>query len=191
MKRAILFFAATLLFAVAANAQGVAVGSTLENFSLPDTNGKTQSLNDMKGKNGAVIIFVSAQCPVVRGYNERMNQLTADYKAKGINVIGINSNVTETPEQIKAHADATYKFPVLIDKGYVLADKLGANTTPEVYFVDAKNVLLYHGAIDNDRAGSNITDAYLRVAFDSSLSGKKIEKTMTRAFGCTIKRSVE
>ena len=176
---------------MAVNAQGLTVGATVENFALPDTNGKTQTLNDMKGTNGAVIIFVSAQCPVVKGYNDRMNQLAAEYKAKGITVIGINSNVTETPAQIKTHADATYKFPVLIDKNSVFADKLGADVTPEVFYVDAKNVLLYHGAIDNDRSGRNVTDQYLRTAFDASLGGKKIERTSANAFGCTIKRVVE
>ena len=110
MKRAVILLMAFFAFAMAANAQSLAVGSAMESFSLSDTNGKIQTLNDVKGKNGAVIIFVSAECPVVRGYNERMNQLAADYKAKGINVIGINSNVTETPGQIKAHADATYKI---------------------------------------------------------------------------------
>lgn len=162
MKRALFLFTIILAFALAAAAQGISVGATVENFSLPDTNGKTQTLDVMKGTNGAVIIFVSSQCPVVRGYNDRMNQLAADYKAKGIAVIGINSNVTEMPAQIKTHADANYKFPVLIDKNSVFADKLGADVTPEVFYVDAKNVLLYHGAIDNDRSGRNVTDPYLR-----------------------------
>ena len=191
MKRAAFLLTAFFALAIAANAQGLAVGATMDNFSLPDINGKTQTLNDMKGTNGAVIIFVSAQCPVVRAYNDRMNLIAADYQAKGINVIGINSNVTESLNWVKSHAEATYKFPVLIDKGSVLADKLGASVTPEVYYVDAKNVLLYHGAIDNDRSGRNVTDQFLRTAFDASLAGKKIARTSANAFGCTIKRAVE
>ena len=191
MKRAVCLFAILLALAMAANAQGFSIGATVENFSLPDTNGKTWALNDIKGEKGTVIIFVSAQCPVVKGYNERMNQLTADYKAKGITVIGINSNATESLEWVKSHAEATYKFPVLIDKGNVLADKLSASVTPEVFYLDAKNVLLYHGAIDNDRSGKNITEQFLRVAFDSSLAGKKIERTSANAFGCSIKKAVE
>jgi hypothetical protein len=104
-------------------------------------------------------------------------------------MIGINSNVTENGEQIKSHAALTFNFPVLIDKNSVLADKLGATRTPEAYFVDAKNVLLFHGAIDNDRSGAKVTEPYLRTAFDSSLAGKKIERTSVDAFGCTIKRA--
>lgn len=63
--------------------------------------------------------------------------------------------------------------------------------TPEVYYFNAKNVLLYHGAIDNDRSGKNITEQFLRTAFDSSLGGKPISKTRANAFGCTIKRVAE
>src|SRR5258708_3429294 len=102
MKRALLFVALALAFVTAANAQKVAVGGTVDNFSLPDINGTTQTLKDMKGANGAVLIFVSSECPVVRGYNERMNEIALAYKAKGINVIGVNSNATETLAEVKA-----------------------------------------------------------------------------------------
>lgn len=191
MKRALFLFIIMAAAAFGANAQGLAVGGTMENFALTGLDGKTQTLSDVKGPNGAVIIFVSSECPVVRAYNERMNQLFADYKAMGINVIGVNANATESLDQIKTHAAATYKFPVLIDKGSVLADKVGANATPEVFYIDAKNVLLYHGAIDNDRSGKNVTEPFLRAAFDASLSGKKITQSSTKAIGCTIKRAVE
>ena len=170
------------------NAGDFAIGTTLENFSLPDTEGKMQSFNDLKGKNGAVIVFLSAQCPVVKAYNERISQIAAEYQSRGINFIGINSNHTESLEWVKSNAAENYKFPVLIDKGNVLADKLGATVTPEAYYFDAKNVLQYHGAIDNDKSGKAITDTYLKTAFDASLSGKTIAKTRANAFGCSIKR---
>lgn len=188
MKRLAILFSLFLGSVIAAHAQGLAIGGTMDNFSLTDTTGKAQTLNDVKGRNGAVIIFVSSQCPVVRGYNERMNQLATDYKAKGISVIGVNANVTESAAEIKAHGDATYKFPVLIDKNSVLAEKLNANNTPEAFFIDAKNVLVYHGSIDNNRPGTNVTEAYLKNAFEAVLAGKKVEKASTVAFGCTIKK---
>lgn len=195
MKRAILLFTAMTVFAVAASAQSIAIGAAMENFSLPDATGKMQTLDGLKGKNGAVIMFVSSQCPVVKAYNERMNEIAADYAAKGITFIGINSNVGEIEKTeakpigwVKDHIAATYKFTVLFDKGNVLADKLGANTTPEAFFVNNKNILMYHGGIDNDKSGARITETYLRTAFDSALAGKKIERTTANAFGCTIKR---
>ncbi len=194
MKR--ISFLVTAIFAVAAfisfnhvsAKDGLAVGSTLENFKLTDTSGAEKSFNDLKGKNGAVLIFLSVQCPVVKGYDARIAKLSADYQEKGINVIGINSNSTESADKVKTHAGENYKFPVLIDKGNVLADKLGANVTPETFYFNAKNVLVYHGAIDNSRNGENITDNFLRDALDTSLSGKTVAKTSANAFGCTIKR---
>ena len=195
MKRKSILFAALLAvitFISFANVSSAnddfAVGKTLENFKLPDTNGAEKSFNDLKGKNGAVVVFLSAQCPVVKGYNDRINQIAADYRAKGINFIGINSNATESLDWVKSNAAENYKFPVLIDKDNVLADKFGANVTPEVFYFNGKNVLMYHGAIDNDRSGKNISDNYLTVAFDSTLGGKSIAKTSSKAFGCTIKR---
>ena len=169
--------------------EGLAIGATLENFKLPDTSGKEQSFNDLKGKNGAILVFLSVQCPVVKGYNERIVKLADEYKAKGVNVIGINSNATESPENVKMHAAENYKFPVLIDKGNVLADKFGANVTPEMFYFNAKNVLTYHGAIDNDRSGKNVTTEYLKTALDESLSGKAVTKNSANAFGCSIKRA--
>lgn len=168
--------------------EALAVGSTVENFKLVDTNGAEKSLDDLKGKNGAILVFVSAQCPVVKQYNERISEFAADFAAKGINVIGINSNHTESPEWVKSHAAEHYNFPVLIDKGNVLADKLGANVTPETYYVNEKNLLVYHGAIDNSRSGDDITENYLRDAVEANLSGKPVAKKTANAIGCSIKR---
>ena len=193
MKRASILFSVFVLtvFALAAQAeaQNMDAGKTFDGFTLTDINGKSQSYSDLKGKNGAVVIFLSAQCPVVRGYVDRINQLAADYQAKGINFIGVNSNSSESLDWVKSNAaEYDYKFPVLIDKGNVLADKLGATVTPEAFYYDAKNVLLYHGAIDNDRTGRAISETYLKAAFDSTLSGKPVAKTKANAFGCSIKR---
>lgn len=193
-KVSVLFAAVFAVFAFVSvnktSANDFAVGTTLEDFKLTDISGKEQSFNNLKGKNGAVLVWLSAQCPVVKLYNDRINQIAAEYESKGIAFIGINSNATESLDWVKSNAaEVGYKFPVLIDKGNVLADKLGATVTPEVYYFDAKNILLYHGAIDNDRSGKAITDTYLKTAFDSSLGGKKIEKTKANAFGCTIKRA--
>ena len=70
-----------------------------------------------------------------------------------------------------------------------IADKLGAMVTPEAYFLDASNKLIYHGRIDNSRNGDNIETTDLRNAIDAALAGKAIEKTEAKAFGCTIKRA--
>lgn len=166
-----------------------AIGATIEDFSLPGSDGKEQALASLKGKNGSVLIFVAVQCPVSNAYNERMEKLAQDYKARGINVIGINANAAETGEAVKAHAGANkLTFPILKDPGNKIADRLGASVTPEAYLLDASNKLLYRGRIDNSRNGDQITSSELRDAIDATLAGKPIAKTTANAFGCSIKR---
>lgn len=166
----------------------LAVGSTVEDFKLADTTGAERSLASLKGQNGAILVFVSAQCPTVKQYNARISQFAADFAAKGINVIGINSNASESPGWMKSHAAENYKFPVLVDKGNVIADKLGASLTPEIYYLNDKNVLVYQGAIDNSSSGDEITENYLHNAVEQNSNGQPIEKKTARAVGCSIKR---
>lgn len=166
------------------------VGNKLENFTLPDLTGTQQSLDKLEGTNGVVLVFVSAQCPVVKSYNERINQVADELKAKGINLIGINSNSSESLDWITSHArEVGYEFPILIDKGNVLADKLEASVTPEFFYFDRENVLLYHGALDNDRSAKNVTINYLRDAFEAALSKQPIKTPKTNVIGCSIKRA--
>jgi peroxiredoxin len=168
----------------------IAIGSTVEDFRLPDTSGKEHSLSSLKGKNGTVLIFVSVQCPISNAYNERMARLAKDYAARGIAVVGINSNVAETPDAIKRHAaENGLDFPVLKDAGNRIADRLGAQVTPEAYFLDASNKLVYRGRIDNSRNGDQINASELREALDAVLGGKAVAKPEVRAFGCSIKRA--
>jgi peroxiredoxin len=195
MKRSV--FLAAAIFAISACGvfeeervyEDLPVGSTVENFRLVDTSGAERSVDELKGKNGAILVFVSAQCPVVKQYNERISEFAADFEAKGINVIGINSNSTESLAKVRSHTAEKYKFPVLIDKGNVLADKLGADVTPEIFYINEKNVLVYHGAIDNSTSGDEITRKYLREAVEANLSGKPVTKPTANAIGCSIKRA--
>ncbi len=176
-------------FVTTANAQGLAVGTTTENFSLPDLNGNTQAFEHLKGRNGTVVVFLSAQCPVVKAYKDRINQIVAEAHGKGINFIGINSNATESLKWVKSNTSKfDYRFPILIDKNNKLADSLDARTTPEVFFIDGDNTLLYRGAIDNDYTGRNITESYLAAAFDATLAGGSISITTAPPFGCSIRR---
>ena len=168
---------------------GVAIGQPVADFKLPDVNGKDQSLASVKGKNGTVLIFISAQCPMVKAYAERIEKLAQDYRERGVNVVGINSNATESIDYIKEQIAAEkFSFVVLKDKGNKIADMLGAERTPEVYFLDATNKLVYHGRIDNHRDVSLVQANDLRDAIEATLAGKPVVKTETAAFGCSIKR---
>jgi len=164
-------------------------GKPVADFSLPDVDGKTHSLASLKGKNGTVLIFISTQCPVSNAYNERMEKLAQDYQSRGVAVIGINANATESADDIKAHA-AEHKltFMILKDKGNKVADQLEATNTPEVFLLDASGKLVYRGRIDNSRNGQSISSNDLRDAIDATLAGKPVANSFVRAFGCSIKR---
>src|SRR5258705_6319656 len=166
-----------------------AIGTAIEDFTLPDVDGKDHALNSLKGKNGTVLIFIAVQCPVSNAYNERMEKLAQDYKARGISVVGINANAPEDAAAVKAHAtEKKLTFTILNDPGNKLADKLGATRNPEAYFLDASNKLMYHGRIDNSQNPAQIESNDLRDALDASLAGKPIAKSEAKAFGCSIKR---
>jgi len=167
-----------------------AIGSTIVDFTLPDADGKEHSLNSLKGKNGTVLIFIAVQCPVSNAYNERMEKLAQDYKARGISVIGINSNSSEPADAVKAHAAAHHMtFVILKDNSNKIADSFGATKTPEAYLLDANSKLVYHGRIDNSRDAAEVNSSELRDALDATLSGKPVAKTTAAAFGCSIKRA--
>lgn len=166
-----------------------AIGTVIDDFKLPDASGKEHSLKSLMGAKGTVILFVATKCPVSNNYNERMEKLAQDYKAKGINVIGINSNNTEPAAEVKSHAaEKGLTFPILKDEGNKIADRWGATRTPEAYVLDANMKLVYHGRIDNSQKIEGITSNDLRDALDELAAGKAITKTGGAAFGCTIKR---
>jgi peroxiredoxin len=186
-----------LVLALAANARTTdadipaapIIGSTISDFTLPDASGAAHSLASLKGKNGTVLIFVAVQCPVSNAYNERMQKLAQDYKARGVNVIGINANSTESAADVKGHAEKNnLTFTILKDNGNKVADNLGATRTPEAYFLDANNKLLYHGRIDNSRDATQVETSELRDALEATLAGKPVAKATANAFGCSIKR---
>jgi peroxiredoxin len=167
----------------------LAVGAVAPDFKLPDADGREHTLASLKGKSGTLLLFVATKCPVSNAYNARMQKLADDYRAKGVNVVGINSNVAELAAEVKQHAaDNKLTFTMLKDTGNVVADRFDAQVTPEAYLLDASGKLVYHGRIDNSRNGDAITSSELRDAIEAMLAGKPIEKSEVKAFGCSIKR---
>ena len=165
------------------------IGTVIDDFKLPDAEGKEHSLKSLAGAKGAVILFIATKCPVSNAYNERMEKLAQEYKAKGINFIGINSNNTEPASEVKSHAaEKGLTFTILKDDGNKIADRLGATRTPEAYALDVNMKLVYHGRIDNSQKVEGITSEDLREALNEMLAGKAVTRTGGAAFGCTIKR---
>ncbi|HKS30560.1 MAG TPA: thioredoxin family protein [Pyrinomonadaceae bacterium] len=167
----------------------IAIGAAAPDFTLPDADGGAHSLASLKGKAGTVIIFIATQCPYSNAYNARMQKLADDYRAKGFNIVGINSNSTEPAAEVKQHAATNgLNFTILKDTGNQIADRYNAQVTPEAYLLDASGKLVYHGRIDNSRTGYLITSTELRDAMEATLAGKPVAKAGAKAFGCSIKR---
>jgi peroxiredoxin len=183
-------FTVTLIGIIAVLAlQASETKKKMENFTLDDYNSVRHSLTDYNSSKAIVLMFIATQCPVSNDYNERMVQLYKDYTSKGVAFIGVNSNKQEGSEEIKEHAqEHGFVFPILKDKNNTIADKLGASVTPEIFVLNTKFEILYHGRIDDSRKEAKVNSNDLRTALDAILTGKPVEIKETKAFGCSIKR---
>jgi hypothetical protein len=75
------------------------------------------------------------------------------------------------------------------DENNTVADKYAAIVTPEVFVMNAKRILLYHGRIDDSwKKESDVKEKDLENALDALLEKKEPPKTETTARGCSIKR---
>lgn len=168
--------------------QQLGLGSKLDDFEVKDTSGSVARLSALKGDITA-IFFIATQCPISNDYNERMQALYKDYARRGVKFVFINSNSTEPAAEVAEHARKWgFDFPVYKDDHNIVADRMGAQFTPEVFVLDRGGVLRYHGAIDDSRPAERVKTHYLRNALDEMLAGKAVTAGETKAFGCTIKR---
>ena len=136
-----------------------------------------------------VIVFISAQCPVSNAYNDRLSALFRDYSAKDVRFVFVNANQNEPASEMEAHSkSAGFPFPVLKDEGNALADRLGAQLTPEVFVFSPAGAVVYHGAIDDNKNEARVKTHATRDAIEAVLAGRPVERAELKAFGCTIKR---
>lgn len=166
------------------------IGQPIPDFQLPRVdNGKMESVYGDRKQKATVVMFIATRCPVSNAYNERMRTIAQQYMSKGVRFVGINSNVIEPTPEVAEHAKQNgFPFPVQKDEGNKIADHFNAQFTPEIFVVDAKGVLCYHGRIDDSQNTANITTHDLRDTLDALLAGKNPPHAETKAFGCTIKR---
>jgi len=168
-------------------------GDKMADFTLKDVVGDAHSLYQLRGKNATVVIFIATQCPYSNAFNQTMEKLYEDYQGRDVGFIGINANKTEPAAEVAVHAKAKgLKFLILKDEGSVIANRLGARVTPEVFLLDSNMMLKYHGAVGNSKNPTTnpelATSDEARAALEAVLSGNPVQVAVTRAFGCTIKR---
>ena len=168
------------------------IGKPAPNFELQDTTGKTHQLSDYQGQ-AVMIHFWSATCPFVVRYEDRLQTLTRDFKERDVVVLGINSNVNETPDQTREVADKrSVNYPILIDPDSQIADRYGAITTPHVFIVDQQGNLVYEGSVDDQGWSEKnpVTKNYARDVLGALAAGQAAPYDQTNSFGCTIKRAI-
>ncbi|QTD38109.1 thioredoxin family protein [Polaribacter batillariae] len=174
---------------------GYKVGDKIEDFRLKNIDNKMVSLSDYTSAKGFIIIFTCNTCPYSVANEDRIIALDQKYKKAGFPVIAINPNDPtavsgDSFEKMKERAtEKGFTFPYLFDDGQKVYPKFGATKTPHVYIVTKKDMKVqYIGAIDNSsRNPDAVTEKYVENAVDALLAGKKVEKTETRAIGCSIK----
>ncbi len=182
-----LSLAAATLFMASIQAEEFRLGSKVTNFTLQNVQGGTVDFQALKG-DVTVVAFISTQCPISNDYNERMIALQKDYGQK-VRFVFVNANSTEPADVVASHAkQVNFNFPVYKDVNNAVADKFGAQVTPETFVMDKAGVIVYHGYIDDARNMARITNPGLRLALDAVLAGKPVPAAETKAFGCTIKR---
>ena len=174
----------------------LSLGTKAPDFSLIDTISDTIiSLNESKGINGTVIMFICNHCPFVKHVNEGIVQLANDYISKGIGFIAISSNDVENypadaPHLMKANAEEfNFSFPYLYDKTQEVAKAYEAACTPDFYIFDAELALVYRGQLDDSRPNNGIpvTGNDMRTALDALLKNEKISEFQKPSIGCNIK----
>ena len=193
-RRTKILFFLFCLASIQAAELGIGIQMPGTDYLLNDISGNQITLNEIKGKNGTLIIFSCNTCPWVIRWEDRYVKIANSYLKKGIGMIAINSNVArfngdDSLYKMKKHAkEKKYNFPYAQDPKAKLAYAFGATKTPHVYLFNDKDNLVYRGAIDdNARDADAVEEPFLSKAIDQLLAGQKIKKTTSKAIGCSIK----
>ena len=172
------------------------LGTDAPNFKLLDTtNGIKRSLNELKGPNGTIVMFICNHCPYVIHINQQLVLIAKELLKNGIKVIAISSNDTEKypqdgPIAMRVHAKKMkYSFPYLYDKTQQIAKAYNAACTPDFYLFNSELKLTYRGQIDDSRPGNDlpVNGNDLRHAVSCLIKNKKNTRTQKPSIGCSIK----
>jgi len=171
------------------------LGTRAPSFRLPDPSGKIISSDDFAGAPALLVVFLCNHCPYVKHVQARFAELATEYQARGVAVVGINSNDAENypedrPEKMADEIIAAgYTFPYLYDESQEVAKAYRAACTPDFFLFDRNHRLFFRGQFDDSRPknGLPVTGADLREALDAVLAGGTPLPHQKPSVGCSIK----
>lgn len=177
------------------NASNDKLGWLAPEFNLMDISGNKMAFNQLRGKNGTVIVFICNHCPYVIAIAERLLFEANELKKISINTIAIMSNdVLQYPddsyEKMKLFAKKyNFNFPYLYDDTQLVAKDFGAVCTPDIFGFNRDNKLSYRGRIDsgvmntdNTKIDRDLYEAMIKIKKDGIGPKKQFN-----SFGCSIK----
>lgn len=168
-------------------------------FSLPATDGKVYSLDDIAGPNGALVVFICNHCPYVQAILDRLIRDAHDLAHLGIGTAAISSNdASSYPEdsfpRMKALAEARHlTFPYLYDESQDVARAYGAVCTPDFFGFNRDLGLEYRGRLDSSGRdpGPETARRELYEAMRSVAETGHGPKHQIPSMGCSIKWKAE
>ena len=189
--------AAALAWVLVAHA--ASVGQQAPTFSGKDSQGKTVSLAQYRGKY-VVLEWTNRDCPYTKKqYNSgNMQALQQEWTGKGVVWLTVLSSAPggqgyldaagENAQLARVHAHPT---AAILDPGGEIGKLYSAKTTPHMFIIDPEGKLIYAGAIDDkattDTADVKIAKNYVSAALTEAMAGQPVQVASTRPYGCSVK----
>ena len=170
-------------------------GEKAKDFNLLSTENKKISLNESKGENGTLIMFICNHCPYVKAVIKDIVQDVKFLETLGMKSIAIMSNdVKNYPEDsfenmISFSKTHNFTFPYLFDKTQKVAREYGAVCTPDFFGYNKNLELQYRGRIRELKNLKPIGkgDSDLKIAMKLLVTSGKGPKNQIPSMGCNIK----
>lgn len=175
------------------------IGQAAPEFTAVDSNGTSHNLSDFKGKT-VVLEWTNDGCPFVQKHYEtnNMQKLQKAYTDKGVvwlsiisSAAGEQGNVTgEQANKLTTDRNAS-PTAVLLDESGEVGKLYDAKTTPHMFVINPEGILVYHGAIDDNKSADHATvegaNNYVVAALDAVEKGEAVKTGETQPYGCFVK----